>query len=184
MAWALVVAAVAGGCGDGEPEGTVVARAGESTLIVDEAAALLVDQEAIPARADVVETLAELWIDYTLLATAVARDSTFAFLELEPLVRQQLDQEMILRYRDSLVQVDTAVTDEELRAAFEEEAPGARIRARHVLLGYPPEATPAQRGSAPRIRGVPRGAGISASSAAGTWSAPSRRRPSPSNRAR
>lgn len=147
MAWALVVAAVAGGCGDGEPEGTVVARAGESTLTVDEAAALLVDQEAIPARADVVETLAELWIDYTLLATAVARDSTFAFLELEPLVRQQLDQEMILRYRDSLVQVDTAVTDEELRAAFEEEAPGARIRARHVLLGYPPEATPAQRDS-------------------------------------
>lgn len=143
LALTLAVAA----CGEETDEASLVARAGESELTVDEAVELLVDQEGLPNQTQVVQALADLWIDYTLLATAVAEDSTFGFLELEPLVRQQLEQELIFRYRDSVVQVDTALSDDELRAAFEAEAPGSEVRARHILLTYPQESTQAQRDS-------------------------------------
>lgn len=135
-------------CGDAEPEGPLVARAGDAELGVDRTVSLLVDQEGIPNEAQVVEALADLWIDYTLLATAVAEDSTFGFVDLEPLVRQQLDQEVILQYRDSVLEVDTLVTEEELRAAYDQDAPAAtELRARHILLGYPQGATQEQRDS-------------------------------------
>src|SRR5690606_15582191 len=48
---------------------------------------------------------------------------------------------------DQVIQVDTAFTDEDLRALYEEQQPGLQIRARHILLRLPPDATPAQRDS-------------------------------------
>lgn len=134
-------------CADSSSNERTVARAGDYTLTVDEAVALLVDEENLPNDAEVVNALAELWLDYTLLADAVARDSTLGQLELAPLVRQQLDQQMVLQLRDSVIQTDTTVSDDELREAYEREAPDARLHARHILLGFPPQATPAQRDS-------------------------------------
>lgn len=134
-------------CGDETTDEAVVARVGEYTLTVDEAANLLVDAEELPNEVQVVEALAQLWVDYTLLADAVARDTTLAFLDLSPLVQQQLDQAMILQLRDSVMQVDTVVTDDELRALYETEAPGASYRARHILLQYPQGAAQSVRDS-------------------------------------
>ena len=125
----------------------LVARAGDHELTVDQAVKLLVDQENLPNQTDVVQALADLWVDYTLLAREVARDSTLKDVDLEPLVRQQLEQQMIAQLRDSVIQVDTAISETDLREAYETQAPGARIHASHILLGYPDQATQAQRDS-------------------------------------
>ncbi|HSM59327.1 MAG TPA: peptidylprolyl isomerase [Longimicrobiales bacterium] len=114
---------------------------------MDQAVDLLVDQENLPNETDVVRALADLWADYTLLAQEVARDSALSGLDLEPLVRDQVGQQMILQLRDSVIQVDTAVTEGELRNLYDAEAPEARLRARHILLSYPQQSSPAQRDS-------------------------------------
>lgn len=134
-------------CGGSEPEEGVVARAGESVLTVPQVVDLLMDVENLPNQVDVVRALADLWTDYTLLALEVARDSTLSRLDLEPLVRDQLGQELITQLVDSVIQVDTTIADEELRQMYDAEAPEARVRASHILLGYPQQATQAQRDS-------------------------------------
>jgi parvulin-like peptidyl-prolyl isomerase len=134
-------------CAGERPTEGVVARVGEQDLSVTQVAQLLVDQENLPNQVEVVQALADLWVDYTLLANAVAHDSTLRSLELEPLVRQQLEQEMIFQLMDSVLQVDTVITDEDLRAAYEQQAPDAQIGARHILLSYPQQSTEAQRDS-------------------------------------
>lgn len=138
---------LAAACADAPDMEGVVARAGDYVLSVDETVELLVDQEALPAQREVVSALADLWIDYTLLADAAARDSTFEDIDMDPLVRQQLEQQMIFRLRDSVMQVDTVIPDEELRELFSREAPGARVEASHILLGFPPDPTQAERDS-------------------------------------
>ena len=147
LAAALVGLTVVGACGDEESTEGLVARAGDHELSVDRAVEFLVDQENLPNDVEVVRALADLWVDYTLLASEVARDSTLRSLDLEPLIRQQLDQEMIFQLRDSVIQVDTMITEDELRAAYETEAPDAQLRASHILMGFPAQATQAQRDS-------------------------------------
>ncbi|MGE0159427.1 MAG: peptidylprolyl isomerase [Gemmatimonadales bacterium] len=137
----------AAGCGDEEASPNVVARAGDYELTVDDVVRLVVDEEQIPVEATMVESLAELWIDYTLLAEATAEDSTYRQLDLEALVRQRIEQEMVLQLRDSVIQVDTSITADELRTLYAAEAPAVQIHARHIMMTPPLEATPAQRDS-------------------------------------
>jgi hypothetical protein len=83
-------------------------------------------------------------VDYFLLAKVAAEDTTLANLDVSSLVEQNVNQEMVLQLRDQVIQVDTAVSDEEVQEAYERTLPGARIRARHILLRFPENATPAQ----------------------------------------
>src|SRR5512142_2337105 len=53
-----------------------VARAGGNELSVDAAASILEQNPNLPAQPQVVDALANLWVDYTLLAKAAAKDST------------------------------------------------------------------------------------------------------------
>lgn len=145
----LVFALVA--CDAGTNSENVVARVGSHELMVDEVVELLVNEERLSADVGVVESLSNLWIDYTLLAEALAEDTTLADLDFEPLVRQQLAQVMVFQLRDSVIQVDTFVTEDELMALYEAEAPELEIRARHIMFQYPFQATPAQRDSV-RVR--------------------------------
>lgn len=144
---ALAVLVLVATCGKEESTEGLVARAGSNRFTVDDAVQLLVDQENLPNDVEVVRALMELWADYALLATEAAKDSLLAALDLEPLVRQQLDQEVIFQLRDSVIQVDTVITDADLLAAYEREAPDAQLRASHILMGFPDQATPAQRDS-------------------------------------
>ncbi len=144
----LLVAATLVACaGDGQPEPDVLARAGDHLLRVEPAATLLAEQDELPGQPEVVRALADLWIDYTLLAQAARADSTLSQVDLTPLTRQQVDRERVLRLRESVLQVDTTVSDEELEAAYRQEAPGTSVRARHILLTYPQGAGNAQRDS-------------------------------------
>ncbi len=135
------------GCDNAQSNEGLVARAGDQEFTVDQAVQLLVDQENLPNQTQVVHALADLWVDYTLLARAVARDSTLGDLNVEPLIRRQLEQQVIAQHMDSVLQVDTAITESELREAYEREAPDGRLHARHILLGFPDQATQAQRDS-------------------------------------
>lgn len=138
---------VAAGCGSETSEEGLLARVDGYRLTVDEAVDLLVDQEALAADAGVVGSLAELWMDYVLLAEAVAEDSTFSDLDLDPLIEQQLGQVMVFQLRDSVIQVDTFVTDDELRTMYESDAPAVEVRARHIMFQLPVQATEPQADS-------------------------------------
>ena len=129
-----------GGCGEVAPGTEVVARADGFELSVDETADLLARQSQLPDQADVVEALANLWIDYTLFAVAALEDSTFQHIDLLPLVRQQIEQLLVARLRDRVIQVDTVFTEEQLRQIYEQQAAGVEVRARHILLSLDPGA--------------------------------------------
>lgn len=146
IAWVLPLL-VGGGCSDATPDPNVVARAGSIELLVGEVVELLVDEESLPVDANLVEAVAQLWIDYTLLARAAAEDSTLARLDFGPMVQAALDQDRLIALRDSAIQVDTIVTSEELAARYEGSDATTRYRARHLMLQYPLQATPAQRDS-------------------------------------
>lgn len=142
---ALLLAVTA--CGDDTRSEGVLARAGAHTLSVDQTVRLLAGQADLPNDPQVAVALANLWVDYTLLAQTLAKDSTLESLDVEPMLQGRLEQEMILALRDSVIMGDTTITDAELRELFVTHAPGAEVRARHILLGFPIQASAAQRDS-------------------------------------
>ena len=147
--WLVVPAltALLGACADDGADPDLVARAGDYHLTVDQVVELLQDEESLPAQAAVIESVAELWIDYTLLADAAARDTTFSDLDFRAYVRQQMEQEMVFHLRDSVIQVDTFITPDELQELYAADAPEVEMRARHIMLTLPFEPTAPQRDS-------------------------------------
>lgn len=146
----LCAALAAGGCETGD-DTTLVARAGDYELSVDEAVDLLAAAPDLPADPDVVKAVGELWVDYVLLGEAARRDTTMEVVDVQPLVRQQVERRLILALRDSVIEADTAVTEAELRTLFEEERPGVSLEARHILLMVPEEAPSARQDSVRRL---------------------------------
>lgn len=136
-------AADAGEAGDATP----VARTGDHTLTVAETVDLLEDHGDLPNDREVVRAVADLWLDHVLLARAAGSDTALASVDLDRIVRDQLDERMVLALRDSVIRVDTTFTDDELRNLFERQAPGTRIRARHILLDFPEDASEAEQDS-------------------------------------
>ena len=93
------VALSAGGCGLGDAmtaHTDVIARAGGAELRVADAAELLSLNPQIPAEPQVVRALADLWVDYTLLATAVAEDSTLASVDLDAFAQSARAQALVM----------------------------------------------------------------------------------------
>jgi hypothetical protein len=125
----------------------LVARAGGLELTVTEAAELLAPHQHIPAQAEVVDAIANLWVDYILLATAFTRDTTLASVNLDPLLNPWMEQEIVYKLREHVITVDTVMSDDELRALYEREQPNAEVRARHILFRLPGDASPALRDS-------------------------------------
>jgi hypothetical protein len=155
FAFAVVIASTLAACdsfGQAVSSHTdVLARGAGHELSVDAAAALIAPHESVPARRDVVEAIANLWVDYTLLATAATRDSTLASVDFSALLRPYRDQSVVWKLREQVISVDSAITDEELMRMYEEQEIGLEVRARHILLTLPTDAAPAVRDS---IRGL------------------------------
>lgn len=145
----LALVSFVGACerpGASVPE-DVVARAAGTDLTTEAVAEILAPHTQLPNQSVVVDALANLWVDYFLLARTLAEDSTLAILDVSPLVRQTTDQELVYNLREEVIQVDTAFTDDELREIYQRDLPGTRIRARHILLRIPEGATEAQEDS-------------------------------------
>jgi hypothetical protein len=121
-----------------------VARVGQHELTVDRSVEMLVAHPRIPSTTEVVGSIADLWVDYTILAELLAQDTSMSRVDLEPLVEPYVEQRIFMQLREQVVTQDTVVDDDELRRLFEEQAPG-RIRARHILLRYPEDASTGQR---------------------------------------
>jgi len=124
--------------------GRVLARAAGHELAVDQMVEILVRQNTVPGQADVVDALANLWVDYTLIAVHARDDSLFTTLDLDPLLRPQLEQETIEEYMNSVIRPDTAISEPDLRAMWEADSPADSVRAQHILLAFPEQATQAQ----------------------------------------
>ena len=124
--------------------GRVLARAAGHELAVDQMVEILARQNTVPNEADVVEALANFWIDYTLIAVSAREDSLLTTLDLNPLLRPQLEQEIIDEYLSSVLRPDTAISEPELRAIWEADPPADSVRAQHILLAFPEQATQAQ----------------------------------------
>ena len=153
-AWRVLVPILVLGLGAcesaGRPSADVVAQAAGFAFTAQTAAEmiapppLLPNQPQLPNSPEVVEALADLWIQYFLLARAAAEDTTLANLDVDPLVKRQVEGELVFELREQVIQVDTILPDDELRARYEAELPGGTIRARHILLQFPEGATEAQ----------------------------------------
>lgn len=144
----------ASGCGLGDAmtaHTDVIARADGKELRVADAAELLSLNSQIPAEPQVVRALADLWVDYTLLATAVAEDSTLASVNLDAFTQAAREQALVMKLRDLVIRADTNFTDAQISQRWASEGPGAEIRASHILLRIPSEATPAQRDSVQKL---------------------------------
>lgn len=123
-AWMFLLLAFGACSGEPPSDGDFVARVDGSALPVDDVVALLAEGEDVPANADVVEAVADLWIDYTLLARAAAEDSTLAMLDFGPMVQARLDQDMLAALRDSAMAVDTQEAESSFVADVEARAGG------------------------------------------------------------
>ena len=96
----------------------VVARAAGQELTVTRLAELLAPQKTVPLRRDVVDRIADLWVDYQLLAQAVAggdslTDTATVMAASWPAVMQRLadqlhDQIIVQKARLTDAQVDSA----------------------------------------------------------------------------
>lgn len=94
-----------------------VARVGDQELSVERIATLLAPAKQVPLRREVVDRVAELWVDYQLLAQAVARgdsltDSATIAQSAWPLIAQslanQLHDSLVARVVPTAAQVDSA----------------------------------------------------------------------------
>ena len=155
---ALLAAIAFAACGPGP-----LAEADGSRLTVEAAARLIADHSTVPGDTQVVRVVAELWVDYTLLAARLEEDGALASLDVGLVTEQPLNEIMLGRLREEAAPVDTVVTDEELTTRFATEMPGARATASQILLIFPRGATVRQRDS---VRVVAEG--LQAQLAAGT----------------
>lgn len=130
-----------------------LAEADGQALSVEEAARLIDEYSTLPPDTQVVRVLAELWVDYSLLAGHLAADTSLSTLDVE-LVTEPPRLEMTLALlRDEVLDVDTAITDEELTERFAAELPGARATASQILVAFPRGATTRQRDSVLTVAG-------------------------------
>ncbi len=123
------------------------AEVADFELGIEDAAQLLAPISALPNDPGVVQTTLDFWVDYTLLAWAVNEPGELEALDISAIVEQEVSRQLVLRLREQVIEVDTIITDEELRAAFEDQRPGEEIRARHILVSIPLDATSAQQDS-------------------------------------
>lgn len=148
---ALALATAVGGCERFEramtAHGDVVARVQSHELTVDETVEMLVGNPRIPAQTEVVASVADLWVDYMVLATLIDRDSTLADLDLSTMVDPYVEQRTFEQLREQVMTTDTVIEEQELQRLFDEQNAGVRVRARHILLEYPSEADDAARDS-------------------------------------
>ncbi|MBV9773609.1 MAG: hypothetical protein JO040_06640, partial [Gemmatimonadetes bacterium] len=156
--WAMLTAAtpmILTGCGSFSKAMTahtdVVARASGKELKVDEASRLLSANPQIPADPQVVQALADMWVDYTLLATAAAEDTSLSAIDMDKLIAPQREQMIMLKLRDQVVHPDTVLTEQQIQQQWAQQGPGTEVHARHILLRVPTEATPAQRDSIRKV---------------------------------
>lgn len=124
----------------------VAARAASQELSTNRLAELLGNAKLpIPVSRDNVGIIANLWVDYQLMAHAAAvGDSLNDRKAIDAAVAPLTNSMRLRKYMDSLVK--TFRVDSGSEATYAQGA-GDWYAARHILIAFPPAATPAQKDS-------------------------------------
>ena len=118
----------------------VAARAGSQELSVTRLAELL-GASKIPLRRDVVQTVADMWVNYQLLARAAAHNDSLNQAEvIDEAMWPAMTNTRIKKFYD-IVAKSWAATDTAGNAAA--YASGKLLAARHILFNAPPGESPA-----------------------------------------
>ena len=142
---ALIATVVLGGC-DGFKEAMtahvdVVARAGSQELSVTRLAEMMGSSPEVPVNPETARAIAEVWVNYQLLAQAAARnDSLNDPKKVDEAMWMAIGQSKTSKLVEQLSKTwggDTNVTE----ATY---AQGQLLAAQHILLTTPANATPAQ----------------------------------------
>lgn len=137
-----------GGLGEAMSAHTdVVARAAGRELKVDQAVEIMASNPQVPADPQVVRALADVWVEYMLLATALAEDTSLAAVDLDAFIEPAREMALISKLHEQVIRADTAFSDDQVEQSWLAEGYGVEVRARHILLRAPAEATPTQRDS-------------------------------------
>ena len=146
FAGALVVAGATTGCRDAFTANVdLVARAGSAELTVIRLAEIFAQGKALALRRDVIERVAQLWVDYSLFADrAVAGDSLLDSATVVTALWPEVQQRVADHFHDGLVakqvKLDSAGVDSAYRA-------GEYRLLQHVLIRTGPTITaPAKEG--------------------------------------
>jgi PPIC-type PPIASE domain len=127
----------------------VVARAAGQQLTVTQLAQLIAPIKQIPLNRAVVDRLADLWVDYQLLAQAAAQgdsllDSATVMEANWPMVMQKI----VDRYHDSLIVSRAVVTDRQVDSAYN----AGNLRwLDHILIRVPQDTTAAFKAAKRRV---------------------------------
>ncbi len=97
----------------------VVARVGSQELTVNQLAELIAPVKQVPLRREIVDRLADIWVDYQLLGQAAARgdsllDSATVMAANWPAVMQRIAD----RYHDTVIAVRAQVTARQVDSAY------------------------------------------------------------------
>lgn len=127
----------------------VVARAAGQELTVTRLAELLAPQKTVPLRRDVVDRIADLWVDYQLIAHAVATgdsltDSATVLAASWPAVMQRLADQL----HDQIIVQGAGLTDPQVDSAYNG---GAERWLEHILVAVRAETTQTVRDAKRRI---------------------------------
>ena len=129
----------------------VAARAGSQELSVTRLAELL-GASKIPLRRDVVQTVADMWVNYQLLARAAAHNDSLNQPELiDEAMWPATTNTRIKKWYD-IVAATWASTDTSRNAA--DYAEGKLLAARHILFNAPPGESPAADSALRRAQAV------------------------------
>jgi parvulin-like peptidyl-prolyl isomerase len=133
------------GCSDSNDN--VIATAAGHRLSIEQVVEILARQNTLPNQQETIKALAEYWIDYTLMGELSLQDSLLTNINLELILQEELDSELVDRYLELAIQFDTMFSEEQLMEEWDKDPPLDSIRAAHILLELPDEATNVQADS-------------------------------------
>ncbi len=121
----------------------IVAQAAGHELTVEELGQLIARGENIPLRRDVVERLAGLWVDYTLLAHRLAHgDSLLDSAMVVSALWSDAQQQVVTHYHEELVSNKVVVDEATVDSAFQL---GDHRLIYHILISTTSEMTEEER---------------------------------------
>ena len=133
------------GCSDSND--SILANAAGHQLSTDQVVEVLARQNNLTSQPGIIEALADYWIDYTLIGELSLQDSLLTNIDLGLILQQELEEELINRYLELAIEFDTTFSEEQLIKAWDEAPPADSIRAAHILLELPGDATNTQADS-------------------------------------
>jgi parvulin-like peptidyl-prolyl isomerase len=127
----------------------VVARAGSQELSVERLAKLMSEAQ-VPARKDVASAIANLWVNYQLIASAAAKGDTAAEAAVvQEAMWAQVVQIKTRKFLEALAKKTPAADPASYQAKYEA---GEMLAARHILfMSRAGIASPAQRDSTKKV---------------------------------